>query len=384
MKINGFSVTLWVIAACLFSGKIHAENVKVYQKVTSTSELISGEKYLIVRENAEQSYAMGEIGKNHSGAGCKVAVDVQNGTIVNPNTDAMVYTLGGTANAWTLKCSHGYLAYANNSTNMKYESSVGTYGRWIISTSSIRCAATSAQTRYIRYDDIYEFKCYSGNIGAGTYEETCLYRLVTDAEGIALSVGAIQYATLYYSDKAFVVPTNAKAYTYKLNHNNLSISKTYFPGQTIPASTAVVIAAPQGNYAFLASTETGENDADNLLRGYDEAAMTTAPDENTDNYYFYMVSLNKDSEAGSAGFYFGNENGTPFTSAAHKAYLVLHKNEGTSAREFLFSDVQTGITTVTTSRQTDMQTATYNLAGQQVKKDYHGIVIIQGKKTVKK
>ena len=38
-----------------------ADNLTVYQKVKSTDELVSGDKYIIVREDPEQSYAMGNL-----------------------------------------------------------------------------------------------------------------------------------------------------------------------------------------------------------------------------------------------------------------------------------------------------------------------------------
>jgi hypothetical protein len=199
-----------------------------------------------------------------------------------------------------------------------------------------------------------------------------------------LTVGAISYATLYYSNQAFVVPTNVKVHTYKYQNNTLMVSKTYAPGQTIPAGTAVVVAAQPGSYPFLYSSETGDGDAANMLRGFDEAATATAPEGNASDYYFYMLSLNKDSDPGSAGFYFGSgcTNGEPFTSGAHKAYLALPKSQANQARSFLLNAIPTGINKLTTSPQQRGSSCVYNVAGQRVGSNYHGIVIVNGKKRV--
>jgi hypothetical protein len=220
--------------------------------------------------------------------------------------------------------------------------------KWAITMESI--TNVGAAGRGIRFGT--DFRSYYNN--NNSHDEVCLYRQVTDAEGIMLTVGAISYATLYYSNQAFVVPTNVKVHTYKYQDNTLMVSKTYAPGQTIPAGTAVVVAAQPGSYPFLYSSETGDGDAANMLRGFDEAATATAPEGNASDYYFYMLSLNKDSDPGSAGFYFGSRctNGEPFTSGAHKAYLALPKSQANQARSFLLSTIPTGINKLTSLLRT--------------------------------
>lgn len=358
-----------------------ADNLTVYQKVKSTDELVSGNKYIIVREDPEQSYAMGVI--NAKKAGTLVAVNIQEETITNPSPDVMVYTLGGKVDEWTLNCTKGYLSATDDKTDIIYNDNT-TYRRWIIMPTYIKC---SNQARYLRNDPGYDFKCYAGNSADDSsvrYKNVCLYRQVTDAEGIMLTVGAISYATLYYSNQAFVVPANVKVHTYKYQDNTLMVSKTYAPGQTIPAGTAVVVAAQPGSYPFLYSSETGDGDAANMLRGFDEAATATAPEGNASDYYFYMLSLNKDSDPGSAGFYFGSgcTNGEPFTSGAHKAYLALPKSQANQARSFLLNAIPTGINKLTASPQQRGSSCVYNVAGQCVGSNYHGIVIVNGKKRV--
>lgn len=360
-------------------GALYAEEKSIYKKVTSTNELVKGSQYIIVRENDTQAYAMGKIGGSKSGAGAKVAVTLQGDMIINPSTDAVVYTLGVSDGFWTLKCSRGYLSARDAETNMEYKGSVGTYSKWDITTTYIKCSNQSS--RYLRYSENYGFKCYAGNVGSPglTEEECCLYRLV---ESVVVPVGSLNYATLYYGNVALVVPENVKAYTYKLTEGRLAVSKTYLPGQTVPAGTPVVVAAAQGHYSFAVSPAEGEGDAANLLRGSDASATTTPPSGDASDYYFYMLSLNANSDVGSAGFYFGEDGGAPFTNGAHKAYLVLPKSEVTSAKSFLMTDMTTGISRLAASQQNQPSSQRYNLAGQRVSLSYRGIAVVQGKKIV--
>lgn len=375
-RMRLFSLVLFLL--CFHLETVQAESFSVYKKITDMSELVVGDEYIIVRENSEQAYAMGKIGVNHAGAGAKVAVNLQGNIIVNPSSDVMVFKLGGKVDEWTLKCSSGYLSAKNNETNMEYKSSVGSYSKWIITLSYIKC---SNQFRYLRFSNIYGFKCYTGYVGDPNleYEEVSLFRLV---KGIDLQVGSLNYATMYYGDVALVVPANVKAHTYKINDGKLVVSKTYQSGQTIPAGTAVVIAALPGSYSFLFSSETGEVDTSNLLRGSDVATTTTPPYGDISDYYYYMLSLNANSDIGSAGFYFGEEDGVPFINSAHKAYLVLPKSEVSAAKSFLMTDLVTSIKSLTMQKEQQHLFIHYNLAGQPISSSYRGISIVQGKKIV--
>ena len=116
---------------------------------------------------------------------------------------------------------------------------------------------------------------------------------------IKVNIGATGYATLYYSDRALVVPENVAAYTYKVTNGKLDESYLYNAGETIPAATGVVLKAAPGEYTFTASQESGDVDADNLLKGSDEATLTTG------GAVYYKLSLNKAGDANSVGFYYG-------------------------------------------------------------------------------
>lgn len=191
---------------------------------------------------------------------------------------------------------------------------------------------------------------------------------------IKVNIGATGYATLYYSDRALVVPENVYAYTYKVTNGKLDESYLYNAGETIPAATGVVLKAAAGEYTFAASQNAGDVDTDNLLKGSDEAALTTG------GTVYYKLSLNKAGDANSVGFYYGSADGAAFTNGAHKAYLALPAASG--VRAFLFNEgTITGIQNATTNSAA-MQV--YDLQGRRVQNAQKGLYIINGKKVLVK
>lgn len=191
---------------------------------------------------------------------------------------------------------------------------------------------------------------------------------------IKVNIGATGYATLYYSDRALVVPENVYAYTYKVTNGKLDESYLYNAGETIPAATGVVLKAAPGEYTFAASEENGEEDTDNLLKGSDEATQTTG------GAVYYKLSLNKAGDANSVGFYYGAADGAAFTNGAHKAYLALPAASG--VRAFLFNgNTTTGIQNATSN---NAATQVYDLQGRRVQSAQKGLYIINGKKVLVK
>lgn len=191
---------------------------------------------------------------------------------------------------------------------------------------------------------------------------------------IKVNIGATGYATLYYSDRALVVPENVAAYTYKVTNGKLDESYLYNAGETIPAATGVVLKAAAGEYTFVASQEAGDVDADNLLKGSDEATLTTG------GAVYYKLSLNKAGDANSVGFYYGAADGAAFTNGAHKAYLALPAASG--VRAFLFNgNTTTGIQNAISNNAT---TQVYDLQGRRVQSAQKGLYIINGKKVLVK
>ncbi|MCF0199638.1 MAG: hypothetical protein HUK02_10010 [Bacteroidaceae bacterium] len=201
----------------------------------------------------------------------------------------------------------------------------------------------------------------------------------TAADYVTATIGSAQYATMYYGDKNLIVPTGVEAYTYMLDaEGKLDESWVYEAGDVIPAGTGVVLYSetPQ-SYAFVETTETGDVDTDNLLRGSDEAELTTGGDK------YYMLSLNAAGDASSVGFYWGADNGAAFMNGAHKAYLALPA--GTEIRSaYLLNgdDEATAIREVSGNTEK----AVFSLTGMRLRNSHlmPGLYIVNGKKVMVK
>ena len=203
---------------------------------------------------------------------------------------------------------------------------------------------------------------------------------------INVTIGSTGYATLYYSDKAFVVPEGVTAITYKTDgEGHIVRSKEYKKeggdGTIIPQDEAVVLKGTKNTtYMFVTTTETPARDNYNALRGFDTASLTTAP---TNAYYFYKLSTNTAGDDESVGFYWGATGGAAFEIPAHKAYLAILQSEFDDevAESFVF-DETVGINKV----QKDALSAEgiYTLSGIRVNSDNlpKGIYIVNGKKIV--
>lgn len=191
---------------------------------------------------------------------------------------------------------------------------------------------------------------------------------------ISVEISDAQYATLYYGDKALVVPSGVKAYTIgRIDSKNVVKKGTeYAAGETIPAGEAVVLEGKPGTYSFVIDNEsTAAATEGNLLKGSDEAAETTGGDK------YYMLS----TKEGVVGFYYGAEDGAAFENGAHKAYLVV-SGAAAAANYFVFDGEATGINAI--GKVVANNGKVYNLQGIEMNADNltKGIYVINGKKVV--
>ena len=193
---------------------------------------------------------------------------------------------------------------------------------------------------------------------------------VTFNKDISLAVSSAERATLYYSDRSFIIPEGIVARTYKIEGNVLSRSREYKKGDVLPKGTAVVLEAKEGKYIFEETSKTGETDPHNALCGSDSTTITSGGEV----YYVFGKGSN------GVGFYWKEANGKAFTTEAHKAYLVYTPSKTTNAKSFLGFDVALEIQGPMVREKITFDGPIYNLSGQRVDKDYKGIIIVNGKK----
>lgn len=194
--------------------------------------------------------------------------------------------------------------------------------------------------------------------------------VVTFNKDVSLAVSSAERATLYYSDRSFIIPEGVVARTYKIEGNVLSRSREYKKGNVLPKGTAVVLEAKEGKYIFEETSKTGETDSYNALHGSDSTTITSGGEV----YYVFGKGSN------GVGFYWKEANGKAFMTEAHKAYLVYTPSKTTNAKSFLGFDVALEIQGPMVREKITFDGPIYNLSGQRVDKDYKGIIVVNGKK----
>ena len=252
--------------------------------------------------------------------------------------------------------------------------------------SCVDAVITKLELEYIGAPnkDLFNVKLKNDNIWRGESQKITLesksskvfkifkIKVTYKPSSVSVKVSDARYCSLYYGDRAFVIPNGVVARTYKLVGDKLQRSKEYVAGMVLPRGTAVILNAAPNTYNFVVTNKEGVKDENNVLRGTDHPVKTT----NGNIYYAFT-----DGDQGY-GFYWMNPTGAAFKNGAHKAYLPCKNAAG--AKGFVGFDTTTSINDEPYFDATIDESPIYNLSGQRVDKDYKGIVIINGKKYLRK
>ena len=364
-------------AYCSTNDNNPSSNISVrFVKVNDVSTLQESDELLIVNE--EHKMALGAKDKTNFGAVSATFLD--DGSVVADG--ATTVTLEGSASSGRLKTQYGYLSVR---TAKSYdELTTSTTKNPVNSTTNVSLKMKKNNSvsilfigtnKYLRYNSNQEyFKCYY--MGQDGYNDIHLYKKV---EGIAITVGSTGYATTYYSNRSLKLPAGITAYTYTMMDGVLAISHRYSTGNVVPAGTGIVIKAEEpGTYTLTTSNsdDAPSADPDNMLRGSDDVSIT----EGGAKYYKLTTKNGK-----NVGFYWGAKDGAAFSNGAHKAYLAIPAGESSNAKSgYSFGDITNAISSIDVNVSPDITAPMYNLSGQRVTSSYHGIVIQDGRKFIRK
>ena len=311
------------------------------------------------------------------------------GTVVNKDTQAPV------ANA-EVKLT------ANDGADIVYTATTDAEGKFevsVIQASHSFTASVSAEG--------YNAVENAGSISADFESPFDLGTIELEAlQGAVVNINStIGYATFYDSEHAVKIPAGVEAYVFtqlrdmampglvKYSEFVEACFKEY--EGVVPAGEPIVLKGSGDVVLEYAEDPKFDNYAEmgeNLLAGTDTEMTTPVPVwaedyYEADEFYYYAPTLNEDDDPESVGFYWMNETGSAFSNKAHKAYLAIPKfmfETGEAKSAFLFNeDAATAIKNVNTSANSAVNAA-FNLAGQRVNKNAKGIVIINGKKVLKK
>ena len=204
-------------------------------------------------------------------------------------------------------------------------------------------------------------------------------------ETVEVTLAPTGYGTYYNSGKMVTLPTGVVAYAVS---DVTGDQPTYVEiadgdsetNNTVPASTAMLLYCDATQNITLTLTESQDSySGTNLLHGSDVQTTTTG---GGDGAKYYKLTYGSVSGHGSIfGWYWGADDGAPFTSPAHKAWLALPANY---ARAFfnLPDDDATGIPTIE-NKQQNADNVWYDLNGCRINAPKtKGIYVKDGRKLV--
>lgn len=160
---------------------------------------------------------------------------------------------------------------------------------------------------------------------------------------------------------------------------NATIDGKEVSGYFVPANTGVLIKASFDNASSITYYTVSGKDVDLLTDNMLYPATKKMSELN--NCYFYKLAYDDYTAKKGLGFYWGAENGAAFTAKTNGAYLAVSKS--TSAKSaFRFDGTTTGVNTI--NAKTTTNDVIYNIQGQRVGASYKGLVIVNGKKMIRK
>lgn len=223
-------------------------------------------------------------------------------------------------------------------------------------------------------------------------------------EGEEVTIGSTGYATIFFPGAwDHYVPGGLKGYDYEYEYEInsgvppvLNVAHEYVADEKVNGDYAAVLKAdetiklPYTFYFPKAETElqgSYERGQYACLYGTEEAGETPNWLGLTQVRYYKLSTKN----GKNVGFYWGAPDGGPFENGAKKAFLILPNYEAWEAANGYVFDAEmnlvpdgatTGITSV--DADNDADAPAYNLSGQRVGSSYRGVVIQNGKKTLRK
>lgn len=190
----------------------------------------------------------------------------------------------------------------------------------------------------------------------------------------AIEVTSAGWATATTPSYAVDFDENAEVYIATAAGESITLTKI----TEAPANTPIVVNAPAGSYTMTKKAEATTDVSENLLMSSDGSIV------GTDTESPYVLGKNSSDVVGFGPLAKG------VTLAAGKAYIPASSlANAVDFLPFVIGDEENGETTSINSIENselriENSDYIYNLAGQKVSKDYKGIVVVNGKKFVRK
>ncbi len=344
MMENKMKMTRILTLLCILFAGNNALWADKYQRITSTDDLVVGEKYIIVCES--KSKAMGAVNTY----GAAVDVTITDNTI-DSKSSLNILTLGGETDAWTFYTSKEskYLLWSNGN-SLEARNASGTYAwKWVIAFSNGNAVIANKVTSSckLQYDSSNKFACYDTN-----KTPVQLYKLVAETPKVT-EAGWATYVPQHNVEFAEGV-----AFVAKVSGNMVQLTDV----NAVKAGTPVLLKGEGSKVATITDTTPDDVDTDLLVSDGtvvgDETTIYVLANKN-DKVRFYLLA-------------------SSVTVPEGKAYLSV-TNGG--AHEFLGFGDATAVMPIAQPQATG-KAAYYDLQGRRVAQPTKGLYLKDGRKVI--
>lgn len=358
--------------------KVIDPNIIKYKKVTSIEELVEGGIYVIV--NKSNNVALGFINSNNFGDAVSVAITddgVATFDTENSATNPYELKLGRTTDAYTLTSLQASIG-ATESGEKTFSTTSNQQWKITFTSEGNADIVNSTFDRGIRYNkDTKDFRLYGSSSGALKVQ---LYK----KDVPSFTIGNDKFATFYSAD-AYIMPEGVTGGTITAadtESGKLTINYVYTAGTPVPAKTALLLKGEPKTYSYTTTTSEATAPEGNLLHGADAVDAEGKTYVKGTNVKYYILSHSTDA-AKKLGFYWAAADGAAISYQEPYAFLAI---DAAGSAPIMLSidgdDDTTAINGITNDTITD--NTMYNLAGQRVNANAKGIIIINGKKVIKR
>ena len=344
-----------------------AGNANAATLVTNVAELAAGDQIVIVAANYD--YALSTTQNDNNRA--SVAIE-KNEDAVSITSDVQVITLedGKTDGTYAFNVGDGYLYAASSSKNyLKTQTTNNANGSWkieIAETGVATIKATGDVTRnWLRFNNSNNPKIFSA-YGSGQ-TDVSIYKVdVSTVADYVLNVTEAGWATMYLGYNV-IIPENVNCYV--IGEIDGAVVNLNQVEGVLPANTAVIVEAEEGEYTFEVTEETAT--VENVMEG------TLKNEYITKEAYVLGVD-----DEGVVGLYKADMAGGVWLNNANKAYLPATAANGAASYSFRFGEGTTAIENVEVENEVK---AIFDLTGRRVEAiTAPGIYIVNGKKVLVK
>ena len=341
-----------------------AGNANAATLVTNVAELAVGDQIVIVATNYDYALSTAQNNNNRG----SVAIE-KNEDAVSITSDVQVITLenGATDGTYAFNVGDGYLYAASSSGNqLKTQATVDAKASWTVEIAETGVATVKAggvTRNWLRFNNSNNPKIFSA-YGSGQ-TDVSIYKVdVSTVADYVLNVTEAGWSTMYLGYNV-IIPEDVKCYV--IGEINGAVVNLNPVEGVLPANTAVIVEAEEGEYTFAVTEETA--DVENVMEGTLNNEYITK-----DAYVLGIVD-------GEVGLYKAEMAGGVWLNNANKAYLPAEYAAHSTSLRFDFG----GTTAIEEVETEAAETVIYDLTGRRVNEiTKAGVYIVGGRKVLVK